>query len=170
MNKSCIHCGVDLEVGVNFLDSQAKIKKYWCTPCKQEHNESRMWVDGKYISFSHPLHKPGRYKSFNDAAFSSFKNLSSTKEGYVYVISNPAWPDWVKVGMAIDADDRCSSYQTSSPLRDYILHCAISSDDRRKDESKAHKVLEKISDSRKGEWFKLPVDTATDCITGILNP
>ena len=170
MNKSCIHCGVDLEVGANFLDSQAKIKKYWCTPCKQEHNESRMWVDGKYISFSHPLHKPGRYKSFNDAAFSSFKNLSSTKEGYVYVISNPAWPDWVKVGMAIDADDRCSSYQTSSPLRDYILHCAISSDDRRKDESKAHKVLEKISDSRKGEWFKLPVDTATDCITGILNP
>ena len=167
MNKSCIHCGVDLEVGANFLDSQAKIKKYWCTPCKQEHNESRMWVDGKYISFSHPLHKPGRYKSFNDAAFSSFKNLSATKEGYVYVISNPAWPDWVKVGMAIDADDRCSSYQTSSPHRDYVLHCAISSDDRRKDESKAHKVLEKIAYSRRGEWFKIPVDTAVKYLSAL---
>lgn len=128
-----------------------------------------MFVDGKYIPQSHPLHKPGRYKSFNDAAFSSFENLPSTKEGYVYVISNPAWPEWVKVGMAIDANDRCSSYQTSSPLRDYILHCAISSEDRRKDESTAHKLLDGISSDRRGEWFKVSVDKATDCITGIRN-
>ena len=133
-------------------------------------NTTRMFVDGKYIPQSHPLHKPGRYKSFNDAAFSSFENLSSTKEGYVYVISNPAWPDWVKVGMAIDADDRCGSYQTSSPLRDYVLHCAISSDDRRKDESTAHKQLDAVASDRRGEWFKVSVDTATDCIAGILNP
>lgn len=132
-------------------------------------NTTRMFVDGKYIPQSHPLHKPGRYKSFNDAAFSSFENLPSTKEGYVYVISNPAWPEWVKVGMAIDANDRCSSYQTSSPLRDYILHCAISSEDRRKDESTAHKLLDGISSDRRGEWFKVSVDKATDCITGIRN-
>ena len=97
----------------------------------------------------------------------TLKNYSKVKEGYVYVISNPAWPDWVKVGMAIDADDRCSSYQTSSPLRDYVLHCAISSDDRRKDESKAHKVLEKIADSRKGEWFNIPVDTAIKYLSAL---
>jgi hypothetical protein len=136
---------------------------------KDAHNRSRMWVDGKYISFSHPLHKPGRYKSFNDAAFSSFENLPSTKEGYVYVISNPAWPEWVKVGMAIDANDRCSSYQTSSPLRDYVLHCAVSSEDRRKDESMAHKLLDVISSDRRGEWFKVSVEKATDCIAGIRN-
>lgn len=134
---------------------------------KRKMNLDRMWVNGTYIPKSHPLHKPGRYKSFNEAAFSSFENLTTTKEGYVYVISNPAWPDWVKVGMAIDAYDRCSSYQTSSPYRDYILHCAISSNDRRKDEYKAHTALEKISDSRRGEWFKIPVDTAVDSITGI---
>lgn len=130
-------------------------------------NTTRMFVDGKYIPQSHPLHKPGRYKSFNDAAFSSFKNLTSTKEGYVYVISNPAWPDWVKVGMAIDADDRCSSYQTSSPLRDYVLHCAISSDDRRKDESKAHKRLDTVASDRRGEWFKVSVDTAVKYLSAL---
>ena len=128
----------------------------------------RMYVNGKEISKKHPLHKPGRYKSFNDAAFSSFENLSSVKEGYVYVISNPAWPDWVKIGMAIDANDRCNSYQTSSPYRDYVLHCAVATDDRRKDESKAHKALEKISDSRRGEWFNMPVEKAVECITGLL--
>ena len=130
-------------------------------------NTNRMFVDGKYIPQSHPLHKPGRYKSFNDAAFSSFENLAKVKTGYVYVLSNPAWPDWVKVGMAIDADDRCSSYQTSSPYRDYVLHCAVATDDRRKDESKAHKALEKISDNRMGEWFKIPVQVAVDSISGI---
>jgi hypothetical protein len=132
-------------------------------------NTTRMFVDGKYIPQSHPMHKPGRYKSFNDAAFSSFENLSSTKEGYVYVISNPAWPGWVKVGMAIDANDRCSSYQTSSPLRDYTLHCAISSEDRRKDEYKAHKRLDTVASNRRGEWFKVSVEDATNCITGIHN-
>ncbi len=134
---------------------------------KAAHNRSRMYVDGKYISFLHPLYKPGRYKSFNDAAFSSFKNLTSTKEGYVYVISNPAWPDWVKVGMAIDPTDRCGNYQTSSPYRDFTLQYAIASDDRRRDEQVAHKCLTAISSDRKGEWFKLSVEDAKNCISGI---
>jgi hypothetical protein len=59
VDAKCIHCSVKLEVGENFLESQAKIKKYWCTTCKQTHNKSRMWVNGKYISFDHPLHKQG---------------------------------------------------------------------------------------------------------------
>lgn len=88
-------------------------------------------------------------------------------EGYVYVLSNPAWPEWIKVGMAVDANDRCNSYQTSSPYRDYILHYAVASDDRRRDESKAHTALEKISSSRRGEWFKIPVSDAVECMSGI---
>ena len=130
-------------------------------------NTTRMFVDGKYIPQSHPLHKPGRYVSFNDAAFSSFANLAAVKSGHVYIISNPAWPEWVKVGMAIDSRDRCNSYQTSSPYRDYVMHYAISSDDRRKAEYEAHTALEKLADSRKGEWFKIPVDAAVECMTGI---
>ena len=47
-----------------------------------------------------------RYKSFEDAAFSSLRNYKHTKSGFVYVISNPAWKGWVKIGMAIDAEDR----------------------------------------------------------------
>ena len=30
-------------------------------------NTNRMFVNGKYIPSSHPLHKPGRYKSLDDA-------------------------------------------------------------------------------------------------------
>ena len=49
-------------------------------------NESRMFVDGKYISRKHPLYKPGRYKTFNDAAFSSLVNYVLSTEGEVYIL------------------------------------------------------------------------------------
>jgi hypothetical protein len=32
--------------------------------------------------------------------------------GYVYAIGNSAWKDFVKIGSAIDIDDRLNSYQT----------------------------------------------------------
>ena len=40
-----------------------------------------MYVDGKYISRKHPLYKPGRYKTFNDATFSSLVNYVLSTEG-----------------------------------------------------------------------------------------
>ena len=131
-------------------------------------NVKRMFVNGKYIPQSHPLWKPGRYNSFNEAAFSSLQNYSSTKEGHVYVITNAAWPEWVKVGMAIDAEDRLSSYQTSSPFRDYEIQYSVYCKDRRELESKAHKAVGSIASDRNNEWFKASVEDAVDCITGII--
>ena len=52
-------------------------------------NPNRMYVDGKYIKDSHPLHKPGKYSSFGDAAFTALQKDKQVKEGYIYVITNP---------------------------------------------------------------------------------
>ena len=41
----------------------------------------RMYVNGKHVSKNHPLYKPGRYKTFNDAAFSSLVNYVLSTEG-----------------------------------------------------------------------------------------
>ena len=131
-------------------------------------NSRRMFVDGKYIPTSHPLYKPGRYKSFEDAAFSSLKNYKHTKAGYVYVITNPAWKGWVKIGMAIDAEDRLKSYQTSSPYRDYQLLHSVYVTDRRAIERKAHRKVSKICEEKQNEWFKVDAVEAIDCITAIL--
>ena len=152
MTKSCNHCGCQLNE-VSLAVGNVRKRNYICRKCDS--------IKGKRNRLKRLALQLSSY---------TLKNYSKVKEGYVYVISNPAWPDWVKVGMAIDADDRCSSYQTSSPLRDYVLHCAISSDDRRKDESKAHKRLDTVASDRRGEWFKMSVEEATDCITGIRNP
>ena len=134
----------------------------------QHKNSNRMFVDGKYIPQSHPLWKPGRYKSFEDAAFSSLRNYKHTKSGYVYVITNPAWKGWVKIGMAIDAEDRLKSYQTSSPYRDYQLLHSVYVTDRRAIERKAHRKVSKIAEDKQNEWFKVDAIEAIDCITAIL--
>ena len=121
---------------------------------KKQANDGQMYVNGKYISISHPLHKPGRYKTFTDAAFSSLERYNSSKEGQVYIIVNESFPEWIKVGMAIDAEDRLSNYQTSSPYRDYALYQSWDVSDRRAAESAAHDILAECSDDRKNEWFK----------------
>jgi len=127
---------------------------------KREYNNTkRMHVNGNYISIHHPLHKPGKYKSFGDAAFTALQKDEQVKEGYVYAICNPAWPEWIKIGMAIDAQDRLNGYQTSSPMRDYVLVYDIYFKDRLEAERKAHKVAERYGE-RQGEWFKITREQA----------
>lgn len=89
-------------------------------------------------------------------------------EGVVYAICNPAWPEWVKIGMANDVEERCNGYQTSSPFRDYYIAHHADVHDKRVAERKLHKQIEKIASERRGEWFKIPVEDAVSCITGLL--
>ena len=126
-------------------------------------DSKRMWVNGKEISKKHPLYKPGRYKSFGDAAFSALQKDKQIKEGYVYAIRNKAWPNWIKIGKAIDAEDRLNGYQTSSPMRDYELIHTVYFDDRNTAERDAHKAAERIAE-RKGEWFNLTEEQAVDVL------
>jgi len=126
-----------------------------------------MRVDGKYIPRSHPLHKPGSYKGFTDAAFSSLQNYERSKEGQVYILRNPAFPSWCKVGMAVDAQDRLKQYQTSSPYRDYEVVKAYSTNNRREAEAQAHSILEKHYE-RRGEWFVCDASLAEKYLDTIL--
>lgn len=135
-------------------------------------NVTRMFVNGKYIPKTHPLYKAGRYKSFGDLAFGSLHNYDLIKEGYVYAIVNDAWPNWIKIGKALDAEDRLSGYQTSSPMRDYRLIYSVYSNDRNIAERKAHK-LASLKTSHpwnkhdNGEWFKLTEQQAIEILKEI---
>ena len=127
----------------------------------------RMWVNGKEVKKTHPLYKAGRYKGFEDAAFSSLENFKDNPQGQVYVITNPAWEGWVKVGMAVDAEDRAGNYQTSSPYRDYELAYVVDTPDRRATETEAHKRLSDMFEQR-NEWFKCDVEIAKRWIDSII--
>lgn len=127
-------------------------------------NNKRMWVNGVYIPTTHPLHKPGRYKGFEEAAFSALTNYKTSTKGELYVLTNPAFEGWVKVGMAVDAQDRLKNYQTSSPFRDFELQSFCQVKDRRAAESELHRRLGKIYEQR-GEWFKCSVENAREEMT-----
>jgi len=131
-------------------------------------DSKRMFVNGKEVSKKHPLYKPGRYKGFTEAAFSSLQNYDEAKQGQVYVIRNPAFPSWCKVGMAIDAEDRLKQYQTSSPYRDYVLVAAWDVEDRREAEKQAHALLEQHYE-RRGEWFVAYSDMAAERLEAFFN-
>ena len=165
--STCRTCKTNLSDD-NWYPSRQKYNIRVCIPCTKRQtaesikasNPNRMYVNGKYISRKHPLYKPGRYKTFNDAAFEGTYKADSIKEGYVYVICNRAWPDWVKIGMAIDAEDRLNGYQTSSPMRDFVLEHYVASNDRRKSEREAHTRALALATDAKGEWFKLSTEQA----------
>lgn len=48
------------------------------------------------------------------------KQKSSVK--FCYIITNPAWPNLIKIGISDEPHKRLAQYQTYSPHRDYKLH------------------------------------------------
>ena len=175
-NKTCTACSVHL-TDDNWYKSAQNKHYYQCISCHDKsnaktnaiHNPLSMYVNGKYVSRKHPLYKPGKYKSFGDAAFSSLSNYVNVKFGYVYAIRNPAWPDWIKIGKAVDAEDRLRSYHTGSPMRDYKLVHAVFFDDRNEAERKAHllaaaKTTHPWNKNDNGEWFRLTEEQAMEVL------
>jgi len=175
LTKQCSKCGEEKEVTKFSKSSSRKDgRQDYCKSCKSEYNrthqnrnKTRMFVNGKFVPKSHPLHKPGKYKTFEDAAFSSLEKYESSTEGQVYVITNPSFCSWVKVGMAVEAEDRLNGYQTSSPFRDYMLNYSWDVNDRRAAESEAHSELQKLYE-RRSEWFKCTPEQAQEVVSGIV--
>ncbi len=163
MTELCTTCESPL-TDDNWPNCWRKRGSKQCKGCSHKYNDKsnkrRMYLNGKYIPQDHPLWKPGRYKSLDDAW--SHQKIESTDEGDVYVIVNSAWPEWVKVGKASIAQDRLNGYQTSSPFRDYSILITRSCDNRHKREVEMHKLFEKHASERKGEWFHIDKDKAVE--------
>ena len=174
LTKQCSKYGKEKDITKFSKSSASKDgRQDYCKSCKSEYNrthqnrnKTRMFVNGKFVPKSHPLHKPGRYKTFEAAAFSSLEKYETSVEGQVYVITNPNFCSWVKVGMAVEAEDRLNGYQTSSPFRDYMLNYSWDVNDRRAAESEAHSELQKLYE-RRSEWFKCTPEQAQEVVSGI---
>lgn len=74
------------------------------------------------------------------------------KEGFVYTVSNPAWPSHLKLGMSVDIKKRLRSYQTYSPYRDYKIKRYEFVFNRREVEQTIINTFNKSLEA--GEWFK----------------
>jgi len=86
------------------------------------------------------------------------RNLPLRKDGCVYVITNPAWPDHVKIGCALNPRSRLDNYQTGSPFRDYELEHFEYFEDRRAAEQT---LLAQLGASQAlGEWHQISAGAA----------
>lgn len=188
INKNCSSCKVKL-TDLNWYESAKKKCYYICTSCYVLKNKSRLTIQGKRVmpfNAIHPYHEIYKTKGMvatyeamgiltsetNSKSLEFIKKESiamfdKVSHGEVYIITNPAWKGWIKVGMAIDSEDRCKGYQTSSPLRDFKLKFKKYFDDRRTAEQTAHTLCAKKADKRKGEWFKLDLKIAKDIINNM---
>lgn len=77
-------------------------------------------------------------------------------EGFIYILSNPAWSGCYKVGYSLDPHDRLSQYQVGCPFNDYKIEGYYFSSNARETEASIHKKLSKFH--IKGEWFNVKLD------------
>ena len=97
--------------------------------------------------------KCGRQKSKNNYA-NKYKIFPY--KGYLYVITNPSWNNWVKIGRALNVTKRLACYNVGSPLRDYeISYCTQINNPI---------LIERYFFEKYGtennEWFNISIDKA----------
>ena len=90
------------------------------------------------------------------------KKNKLVKPTYIYVISNPAWGEYVKIGKANNVKDRLFSYNTSSPHRDYKCEYSIKVTNAYDIEQHFKKTYNTTH-----EWVKLSVSEAIQVIEQI---
>lgn len=82
--------------------------------------------------------------------------------GYLYAITNPAWPGHTKIGRTTNVTSRHRTYQTASPRRDYKLHYARWFPDV----CRAERTLRDLFSGQRvnGEWHLIHPEDAANLI------
>lgn len=82
------------------------------------------------------------------------------KSGYVYIISNPAHPGFLKVGVTQDIKSRLHVYQTSDPKRQYKVEYYIHHPDCYRAEKQIKEMMKYFALSIKNEWYEVDLGIA----------
>lgn len=80
----------------------------------------------------------------------AFANGFKCKSGYFYIISNPSFPNYYKLGFSLDCVDRLNQYQTYCPKRDFKIEKYVAVTNARQAERSAIMLL---GGRMENEWF-----------------
>jgi hypothetical protein len=86
--------------------------------------------------------------------------LSVVKSGYLYIIINETFPNWVKVGTTMDLTSRLHTYQTGDPHRRYKIVFSLQHPEFRQAEKKIKETMKHFALSIKGEWYEVDLGIA----------
>jgi len=92
---------------------------------------------------------------------------SNSPDGWLYVVTNPMWPDWAKIGVTRDLSKRLSSYNTGAPTSEVFYEVRYSKhhSNARQIEYDIHSNL--VDSPLRGdssEWYRISVDEAIEII------
>ncbi len=82
------------------------------------------------------------------------------KSGYLYIVTNEAFPGWVKVGTTWDLAKRLHTYQTGDPFRGYRLVYSVYHPEFREAEKRIKEVMKHFALATKGEWYEVDLNMA----------
>jgi len=80
--------------------------------------------------------------------------------GYLYIISNPAHPNFLKFGITEDIKSRLSTYNTGDPQRAYRVEYYIFHPKYKRAEMKIQEMLKYFAKSQKNEWAEISLAVA----------
>ena len=80
--------------------------------------------------------------------------------GYIYIISNPAHPNFLKFGITEDIKSRLSTYNTGDPQRAYRVEYYIFHPKYKRAEIKIQEMLKYFAKSQKNEWAEISLPIA----------
>jgi hypothetical protein len=89
-----------------------------------------------------------------------------TSGSFVYVITNPAWPNYCKVGYTTNLRSRLTDYNVADPNKAYRYAAYFSVSDLRSAEDQAHSILSSFRVAGT-EWFNIPAEDAVRLLDGI---
>ena len=75
--------------------------------------------------------------------------------GFVYILINKAWPEWVKIGCTTNIENRLRGLNACSPYRDFKIFAFFQASDQYESELFVHEYLDELNVERKREWFKI---------------
>ena len=95
--------------------------------------------------------------------------MENNTGGFIYIISNPAFKNYFKIGITENINDRLGAYQTSSPHRNYKVEYYIFHPKYKIAEKKIHEMMKYFAKYRKNEWFECDLKIAITRLDETLN-
>jgi hypothetical protein len=80
--------------------------------------------------------------------------------GYLYIITNKAFPGWVKVGTTTDLTKRLHTYMTGDPNRGYVIVYSLHHPKYKEAEKQIKETMKAFAKQIKGEWYEVDLGIA----------
>ena len=86
------------------------------------------------------------------------------EKGWIYTVTTPSYPGWVKFGKSINLESRLAQYNSHNPLKDYEFLEICPSDDTKEAEKIVLNIASFFANEEKGEWKKIDFKLAENII------